>query len=39
MFTTAGRCRIDIELDGEHLASIPFQVIVLRNAPHTVPAT
>jgi hypothetical protein len=29
VFTTAGRCRIDIELEGEHLASIPFEVIVL----------
>jgi prophage maintenance system killer protein len=39
LFTTAGRCRIDIELDGEHLASIPFEVIVLPTAPDTLPAT
>jgi death-on-curing protein len=37
VFTTAGRCRVDIELDGEHLASIPFEVIVLPTAPDTVP--
>ncbi|ULE32290.1 type II toxin-antitoxin system death-on-curing family toxin [Mycobacterium sp. IDR2000157661] len=39
LFTTAGRCRIDIELDELYLGSIPFEVLVLPTAPDTVEGT